>query len=110
MIDLLKDYLDKRIKLLKLDLVAVAANIGSSLVSLVLILVFILFILLMLNLALGFYIGQLMSNVALGFLLVGCLNLLVFILFLAFGKKKIDKKMKDMIVSSAMTSINDNKD
>ncbi|MCO4821701.1 MAG: phage holin family protein [Flavobacteriaceae bacterium] len=110
MIDLLKNYLDKRIKLLKYDLVAVVANIGSNLVSAVLILVFVLFILLMLNLALGFYIGQLMDDVALGFLLVGGFYIFIFILFLTLGKKKIDKKIKDVIVSSAMTSIKDNKD
>jgi hypothetical protein len=78
MIDLLKNYLDKRIKLLKYDLVAVVANIGSNLVSAVLILVFVLFILLMLNLALGFYIGQLMDDVALGFLLVGGFYIFIF--------------------------------
>ena len=110
MIDLLKNYLDKRIKLLKYDLVAVVANIGSNLVSAVLILVFVLFILLMLNLALGFYIGQLMDDVALGFLLVGGFYIFIFILFLTLVKKKIDKKIKDVIVSSAMTSIKDNKD
>lgn len=110
MIDLLKNYLDKRIKLLKLELVAVMANIGSNLVSAVLILIFILFILLMLNLAIGFYIGQLMDNIALGFLIVGGFYLLIFVVYLTFGKKKIDKRIKDIIVNSAMTSINDNKD
>jgi len=102
MIDLLKSYIENRIELLKLELVSVVANIASGLVSSFLILVISMFILLMFSISLGFWLAQLVDNDALGFAIVGGIYTLVFIIYLAFSKEAISRKVKDEIVKSAL--------
>ncbi len=104
MIDLLKDYIEKRVQLIKLELVGVFANIASSLVSSFLILVFLLFILLMLSISLAFWLAELLENIPLGFASVGGIYLLFFIFYLVFWKKRIDLKVKDTIVKHSLNS------
>lgn len=102
MIDLLKSYIENRIQLLKLELVSVVANVAAGLVSSFLILVIGMFILLMFSISLGFYLAQLVDNNALGFAIVGGIYLLVFLIYWAFSKDSIAKKVKDQIVKAAL--------
>ena len=107
MIEVVKGYIENRIQLLKLEMVTIAANVASGLVSSFLILIFILFIFLMLSLSLGFWIASLLDNHALGFLIIGGFYLILFMIFMLVSRKGIENKVKDIIVSSALSSDNE---
>lgn len=104
MIDLIKSYFEKRFQLIKLDLIGVLANVSASLVTSLLLLILILFMLLMFNFSLAFWIGQLIDNTALGFASVGGIYLILFIVYLLISKEKIELKIKNQIVKSALQS------
>ena len=102
MIDSLKNYIEKRFQLIKLELVGVFANMASGLVSSFIILVFLLFILLMLSFSLAYWFSETLDSFSLGFVVVAGIYLLIFLLYIFFGKSKIDKNIKDAIVQSAL--------
>ena len=102
MIDSLKNYIEKRFQLIKLELVGVFANMASGLVSSFIILIFVLFILLMISFSLAFYFSKLVDSYSLGFAMVAGIYLVIFLFYLLFGKSKIDKNIKDAIVQSAL--------
>ncbi|PCI10002.1 MAG: hypothetical protein COB73_04230 [Flavobacteriaceae bacterium] len=102
MIDSFKNYLEKRLQLIKLELIGVFANMASGLVSSFIILIFLLFILMMLSFSLALYFSKLVDSFSLGFLIVATIYLGIFFLYLLIGKSKIDKNIKDAIVESAL--------
>lgn len=104
MIDLLKEYVEKRIQLIKYELIGVFANVASGLVTSLLLLVLSLFILCMFSFAAAYWIGQLLENTALGFASIGCFYTLLFIIYFFVSKDKVELKIKDQIVKSALAS------
>jgi len=107
MLNSLKNYVEKRIQLVKLELIGVFADMASGLVSAFLILLFSMFILLMLSFSAAFWIGETLDSFALGFVIVGGIYLVLFSLYLLFGKSQLNNQIKDAIVLSALK--NDNK-
>ncbi len=107
MIDLMKKYLDNRIQLIRLELITVLANVTAGLISSFLILIIGLFILLMFSLSLAFWLATVFESNAIGFVIVGGIYTLVFIIYLVFSKDAIDKKVKDRIVKAALDAEND---
>lgn len=104
MIDLLKEYVDKRIQLIKYELIGIFANIASSLVSSLLLLILGLFILCMFSFAASYWIGQILENIALGFAIIGGFYTLIFIIYLFISKDKLELKIKDQIVKTALSA------
>ena len=102
MVDLLKEYLDKRVQLMKLELVDVIANISAVMVSSLLLLVLGMFILVMISFSMAFWIGQVLDNIALGFASVGGFYLLIFVVYMFVSKDKIESEVKNQIVKAAM--------
>ncbi len=102
MVDLLKEYIENRLQLVKLELVSVLASLTAGLISSFLILLMGLGILFMFSIALAYWIGQYYNNIALGFAIVGGIFLLIFILYFVFIKNSIDTKVKDKIVKAAL--------
>ena len=100
MIDLLRKYIDNRIQLIKLELISALANVASGLISSFLLLGMGLIFLIMFNFALAFYLGSLFENQALGFLVVGLIYVLFFVLYYYFFRNTVDKKVKDKIVKT----------
>lgn len=100
MIDLLRKYIDNRIQLIKLELISALANVAAGLISSFLLLGMGLIFLIMFNFALAFYLGSLFENQALGFLVVGLIYVLFFILYYYFFRNTVDKKVKDKIVKT----------
>ncbi len=100
MIDLLRKYIDNRLQLIKLELISTLANVAAGLISSFLLLGMGLIILIMFNFALAFYVGSLVENQALGFLVVGLIYVLIFILYYYFFKNNVDKNVKDKIVKN----------
>jgi len=104
MVDLLKEYIENRLQLIKLELVSVLANLTAGLISSFLILLMSLGILFMFSIALAYWIGQYYDNIALGFGILGGIYLLIFILYFVFIKNSIDTKVKDKIVRAALAA------
>lgn len=100
MIDLLRKYIDNRIQLIKLELISALANVAAGLISSFLLLGMGLIFLIMFNFALAFYLGSLFENQALGFLVVGLIYVLLFVLYYYFFRNTVDKKVKDKIVKT----------
>jgi uncharacterized BrkB/YihY/UPF0761 family membrane protein len=100
MIDLLRKYIDNRIQLIKLELISALANVAAGLISSFLLLGMGLMILIMFNFALSFYLGSLFENQALGFLVVGLIYVLLFVLYYYFFRNNVDKNVKDKIVKT----------
>lgn len=103
MIDLIRKYFEKQLELLKLESIVIVANITSSLASSLLLLVLGLLILFMFNFALAFWLGNLLGSIALGFLTVGLIYTAIFIFYLFVSKDKMELKIKDQIVKSALS-------
>lgn len=103
----MKKYLDNRIQLIRLELITVLANVTAGLISSFLILIIGLFILLMFSLSLAFWLATVFESNAIGFVIVGGIYTLVFIIYLVFSKDAIDKKVKDRIVKAALDAEND---
>ncbi len=106
MIDLVKEYFEKQIQLIKLESIVVAANMASSLASSLLLLILGLLILFMFNFAFAFWLGKVLGDIALGFLSVGSLYLIIFIFYIFISKDKLELKIKDQIVKSALSGEN----
>ena len=100
MIDLLRKYIDNRLQLIKLELISALANVASGLISSFFLLAMGLIILIMFNFALAFYLGSLFENQALGFLVVGLIYVLFFVLYYYFFRNTVDKNVKDKIVKT----------
>lgn len=100
MIDLLRKYIDNRIQLIKLELISALANVAAGLISSFLLLGMGLIFLIMFNFALAFYLGSLFENQALGFLVVGLIYVLFFVLYYYFFRNTVDRKVKDKIVKT----------
>ena len=104
MIDAFKSYFEKRIQLVKLELIGVFANVASGLVTSLLLLILSLFILCMFSFSIAFWVGQLLENTALGFAAVGGFYTLLFIIYIFRSKEKLELKIKDQIVKSALSA------
>lgn len=103
MVNLIKNYFEKRFQLVKFELIGIFANMASGLVTSLLLLILSLFILMMLSFALAFWLGQLFENTALGFSCVGGIYTLLFIIYIFISKDKLELKIKDQIVKSALS-------
>ena len=107
MIDTIRSYIENKIELAKLELVSIGANIAAGMVSSMLILVFVLFILLMLNFSLAFWLGDILENNAIGFAIMGGFYVVLFIIYLGVSGKKIENKIKDIVVKAALSNEDD---
>jgi uncharacterized membrane protein (DUF485 family) len=108
MIDLIRKYVDNRIKLVKMDLVNVLANLSAGLVSSFMILLLVTFIILMLSISFAFWMASFFDDSnTIGFLIVGGVYILLFIIYMVFSKDSIDTKVKDQIVKLAFKSEDD---
>lgn len=86
MVELLKEYISKRIELLKLE-ASEKTSVGSgAVVFFILAFAFLSFFILMLNIAVGLLIGHSLGNYGYGLLIVSLFYLVLFILALVFRK------------------------
>ena len=107
MIDLLKQYVENRIQLVKFNFIGAIANVAAGLVSSFLLLVMGLLILLMFSIALAFWLATFFESEVIGFALVGLVYVILFVVYAAFAKDGIELKIKDKIVESALADDDD---
>ncbi len=102
MFELLKKYIDNRVELFKLSMVSVTANLAAKLISSFVILLFSLMIMLLLSIGFSFWIGEALGSLALGFFIVSGAYILIFLLYLAVAKNKIEVILKDKVVQASL--------
>jgi ABC-type multidrug transport system fused ATPase/permease subunit len=98
--DLIKhagDYIETLYKKTVLQLTQKVVNTGASLISGVLAVVVAVFAFFFLNVALAWWIGAALNSPALGFLIVGAVYLLLFIILLS-AKKSFVKGLRNMLI------------
>ena len=100
MIDLFKEYIEKRIELIKLDATEKTLKVVGITVPFLMILVFFFFFFILLNIGLGLLIGMAIENYAYGFLILsGCYFLMIVIIFL------FRNSIKNFIVNQSIKAI-----
>lgn len=107
MIDLIKEYVENRIQLVKFNFIGAIANVAAGLVSSFLLLVMGLLILLMFSIALAFWLATFFESEVIGFALVGLVYVILFVVYAAFAKDGVELKIKDKIVESALADDDD---
>lgn len=103
MVDLLKKYVENRIELVKFNFIGAIANVAAGLVSSFLLLIMGIFILLMFSISLAFWLSTFFESEVIGFAIMGLLYLVFFVVYTTFAKDKIELKVKDKIVESALS-------
>ena len=87
----LQEYIESWAEYYKLRLFKHAMKLSTSLINLLVLGgVFMLF-LMFFSFGIGMWLGRLLESMPLGFFIVGCFYLVIFLLILFFGKKHIDK-------------------
>lgn len=97
MVDILKEYINKRIELIKLQTTE-KTSVGLGIILfLILAFAFMSFFVLMLNIAVGLLIGHSLGNYGYGLLIVSVFYLLLFILVLVY-RNQIINRVADKII------------
>jgi len=93
-----KDYAETRGDLFKLKAIKKAAEIGSSVISAIVTAILFLVFLLMLNIGLGFWVGELLGSTYLGFFALAGFYLIVGIIVNSSSKKILKGPLADSII------------
>lgn len=99
MINLIKEYFDKRIELIKLNLTEKASTAVGTSIPYIILGVLLIFFLFLLNVGLGLLIGDALQNYAFGFLILAGFYLLMMLLIYLFRNS-----IKKMIVDKAINN------
>lgn len=105
----IREYIDTQIELVKLKAIAKSSKLISRLILDATSLLIGVFIVFFFSLALGFFLGQLMSNIALGFLTTGALFLLILFIIKS-RQSKIEEKVINKIIKGLLSIWDDDFD
>lgn len=97
---LITDYLEARIELLKITVYEKIAKITAVFFSSIIIALLVFFLIFFLSISAGFYFGSALNNNALGFLIVFGIYLILLFLILIFRKKLLEKYITDKVIES----------
>jgi hypothetical protein len=97
MLETLKEFISKKIELLKIEALEKTALIFSFLVLLSIILIAFLFFILLLNIGLGLWIGSLLGNYAYGILIIAAFYL-ILILIALMARKSIKNNVASFVL------------
>ena len=95
-------YLETRVELLKLQAVSKTSGVVSSLVSTIIFAVLIVFGVFILNIGLSIWIGTLLGELWLGFIIVGVFYIILAILFVSFKDKLVKRPLTDLLIKKLL--------
>ena len=95
---LITEYFDARLKLIKLEAFEKIAKVTAVLFSSLVVALLGFFLLFFLSMSLGFYLGKVFESMALGFLAVTGLYLILFVLVLFMKKDLMEKFLIERII------------
>ena len=93
-----KDYVETQMELLRLKAIDKASTLISSLASQIIFLVFMLIGLSLLNIALGFWLGDLLGKVYYGFFALAAFYFIVGLIIYAVRKNSIDNPIRNALI------------
>ena len=96
---LITDYLDARLKLLKLEVFEKTAKVTAALFSSLVAALLVFFLMFFLSLSAGFYLGTVFGGTALGFLAVTAFYLIIFIVVMLKKKEFLEKYIVDRVIA-----------
>lgn len=97
---LITDYVEARIALVKINVYEKAAKITAVLFSSVIIALVVFFLLFFLSISGGFYFASLLNSNALGFLIVFGFYLVLLVVLLIFRKQLLEKYITDKVIQT----------
>lgn len=97
MLYLLKDYLEKKIDLMKLDVTEKSALVSGIIYYFIIFIIFIIFFVMFFSLGIGLLIGHYLNNYAYGLLIMSGICLLSIFIVIKF-KKNIQKQAANLII------------
>jgi uncharacterized membrane protein len=103
MIDLFKKYVENRIELVKFNFIGAIANVAAGMVSSFLLLIIGVFILLMFSISMAFWLSTFFESEIIGFAIMGLLYFILLVVYTVFAKNRVELKIKDKIVESALS-------
>lgn len=103
MVDLIKKYVENRIELVKYNLIGAMANVAAGLVSSFLLLIMGILIVLMFSISMAFWLSTFFESEIIGFALMGLVYIIILVIYMFSAKDKVELKIKDSIVSSALS-------
>jgi predicted RND superfamily exporter protein len=95
---LIADYIEARIDLLKLEVFEKIAKVTAALFSSMVVALLGFFLLFFLSMSAGFYLGKLFDSIAIGFLIVTAFYLLLFAIVITRKKDFMEKYIIDRII------------
>jgi hypothetical protein len=95
---LITEYFDARLKLIKLETFEKIAKVTAVLFSSLVVALLGFFLLFFLSMSLGFYLGKVFESMALGFLAVTVLYLILFVLVLIMKKDLLEEFLIERII------------
>jgi len=95
---LITEYFDARLKLIKLETFEKIAKVTAVLFSSLVVALLAFFLLFFLSMSAGFYLGKIFDNLALGFLAVTGLYLILFVLVLLMKKDLLENFLIERII------------
>lgn len=97
MINLIKDYIEKRIELIKLNAAEKTLKVVGVSIPVLILFILMIFFLILLNIGLGLFIGNALHNSAYGFLLLAAFYLFMMILVFLFRNN-----IKNLFINKAI--------
>lgn len=104
---LITEYFDARLKLIKLETFEKIAKVTAVLFSSLVVALLGFFLLFFLSMSLGFYLGKVFDSMALGFLSVTGLYLILFMLVLFMKKDLLEKFLIERIIGELIKKEDD---
>lgn len=95
---LISDYVEARIELFKITAYEKIAKVSAVLFSSLVIALAGFFVLLFLSISGGLYLGSLLHNNSLGFLIVAGIYILLLLFVIIFRKKLLEKQITDKVI------------
>ena len=105
---LITEYFDARLKLIKLETFEKIAKVTAVLFSSLVVALLGFFLLFFLSMSLGFYLGKVFDSLTLGFLAVTGLYLLLFVVVLLMKKDLMEKFLIERIIGELTKNEGDN--
>lgn len=97
---LITDYFEARVALLKINVYEKIARVTAVLFSSIIIALVVFFLVFFLSISGGFYLGSLFKSNALGFLIIFGIYFILFVLLLVYRNKVLKKYILDKVIES----------
>jgi uncharacterized membrane protein YqjE len=98
----IKEYGEKQVKLMKLDIAERVSRITSGLALMMVAFVLLLFVLLLLSIAVGIYLGEVLDSYAIAFLCLSGFYLIVGVTLIVFKKSLVINPILEVVINEMM--------